>query len=178
VRQPFAKWPARRTHSHLPRRTCPELPARRDDATFERALTGAIAYWTVASVNWSLGQALAENERWGISTVRQRHPLRLENFANLAERLGHLPALAQTARALADKLRALWPEDDTVMPLYPPFRDAPKADRPAPATSVDGRARRLGCVSCALPKRGRTTYNGTSRLTLFSPTNFSSTKEK
>jgi hypothetical protein len=108
-------------------------PAR-DDAAFARAMTHAVAYWTLASVNWGMKRALESNGQWGISSVRQRHPLRLSNFADRAERLGHLPALAQTARALAAKLRELWPADETVMPLYPPFRDPATADKPEPIT--------------------------------------------
>jgi hypothetical protein len=96
-----------------------------DDDTFFLAMNHAVAYWAVASVSWSLEDALKENSRWGISTLRQRHPFRLENFAARADRFGHLPALSQTCRVLAGKLRALWPAEDTTMPLYPPFRPAP-----------------------------------------------------
>ncbi len=113
----------------------PACPEAADDDTFFLAMSQAVAYWAVASVSWSLEGALKENRAWGISTVRQRHPLRLENFAARSERFGHLPGLSATCRALAEKLRALWPEDDTAMPLYPPFRDAAAtADRPARVT--------------------------------------------
>lgn len=112
--------------------SCPEA---RSEAVFHAAMNQAVAYWTVASVSWSIKDALQENGTWGISTVRQRHPFRLENFADRADRFGHLPALSATCRALAAHLRELWPEDDTAMPLYPPFRDAgAQADRSAPVT--------------------------------------------
>lgn len=96
-----------------------------DDVRFDHDLACACAYWTVASVSWSLEKALGagdNDKKWGLSTHRQRHPLRLDNFSNLAEERGHLPALAQTVRALAGKLRELWPADEADMPFYPPFR--------------------------------------------------------
>ena len=48
-----------------------------------------------------------------------------------ADRFGHLPALSETCRALAARLRALWPEGDTAMPPYPPFDGGA---RPAPVS--------------------------------------------
>jgi len=97
---------------------CPEAA---DDALFIPALVSANAYWAIASVSWSLEEALKEDDQWGLSTVRQRHPLRLANFAEISEQFGVLPALAATARALEAKLRALW-ADGELMPLYQPFR--------------------------------------------------------
>lgn len=97
---------------------CPEAA---DDALFFPALVFANAYWAIASVSWSLEKALKQDDRWGLSTVRQRHPLRLANFAEVSEQFGILSALAATARALEAKLRALWAEGED-MPLYQPFR--------------------------------------------------------
>ena len=97
---------------------CPEAG---DDTLFFPALVSANAYWAIASVSWSLEEALKEDSRWGLSTARQRHPLRLANFAEAAEQLGVLPALAATAHALELKLRSLWADGED-MPLYQPFR--------------------------------------------------------
>ena len=108
---------------------CPEAA---EDAFFHQAMSHARAYWTLATVAWGLEGALKENSDWGLSTNRQRHPLRLENFAARSDRFGHLPALSQTCRALAVRLRALWPEGDTAMPPYPPFDGG--APRPAPVS--------------------------------------------
>ena len=99
-------------------RGCPEAG---DDALFFPALMNAHAYWAIATVSWDLGEALKEDSRWGLATARQRHPLRLANFAEAAEQSGVLPALAATARALETKLRAVWAEGED-MPLYQPFR--------------------------------------------------------
>ena len=95
-------------------------PAAADDAAFGRALVHACAYWTVTTLSWSLIDALTEDQRWGISSLRPRHRLRLDTFVAASETFGHLPALAATARALAGQLRERWPEAE--MPLYPPFR--------------------------------------------------------
>lgn len=113
---------------------CPEAAA---DGVFHAAMSHARAYWTLATVSWGLEHALKENSDWGLSSVRQRHPLRLEKFAARSERFGHLPALSAACRALAEKLRVLWPAEETEMPLYPPFRDAAQAAQaphPAPIT--------------------------------------------
>ena len=99
-------------------RGCPEAG---DAGAFFPALVHANAYWAIASVSWSLEEALKEDSQWGISTERQRPPLRLANFAEVSEQYHVLPALAATARALEAKLRELW-RDGEDMPLYPPFR--------------------------------------------------------
>ena len=96
-------------------------PQAGDDAIFFPALVHASAYWAIASVSWDLEEALKEDSRWGLATARQRHPLRLANFAEAAEQFGVLPALATTARALEARLRVLWADGED-MPLYQPFR--------------------------------------------------------
>lgn len=104
-------------------RGCPEAS---DDALFYPAMSHACAFWTIMTLSGDLESALKEDGRWGLSTLRQRHPLRLETFVRVARRFGHLPALTDTARALAEKLRALWPGPESEMPLYPPFRPQPE----------------------------------------------------
>ncbi|HEX8697174.1 MAG TPA: hypothetical protein VF746_32440 [Longimicrobium sp.] len=109
----------------------PARPEVADDAAFRAAMARASAYWLL----WTLGLApdhgldlagaLAQDRPWGPASVRQRHLLRLETFAAHADARGTLPALAETAAALAGRLRALWP--DASMPLYPPFRAAAEA---------------------------------------------------
>jgi hypothetical protein len=99
-----------------------DCPAAADDAVFLPALARACAFWAVTTLSWTLEKALDEDRKWGISTVRQRHPLRLDNAAQVAERVGTLPAMAETFRALADALRVRWPDTEP-MPFYPAFRD-------------------------------------------------------
>ena len=98
---------------------CPEAA---DDSLFYPALLAARAYWTIATICWDKGGILGEDWTWGISTVRQRHLLRLDNFADAAEHFGEYPTFGDLSRRLAANLRTRWnlPEE---MPLYPAFRE-------------------------------------------------------
>jgi hypothetical protein len=96
-------------------------PPAGDDAIFYPAMVTMCAVWFVLTVAWSLTDVLEHDEPWGISSVRQRFPLRAENFARVSERHGHLPALGALARDFASRVRELWGEE-AEMPLYPPFR--------------------------------------------------------
>ncbi len=98
---------------------CPEAA---DDSLFYTALCHACASWTVTSLSWGLKPALEKDDQWGIATQRQRHLLRLETFTDLADRSGCLAVMRETARMLSEALRALWPEPEMRMPIYPPFR--------------------------------------------------------
>jgi hypothetical protein len=102
-------------------RGCPDAA---DDGMFERAMAQACAVWFVLTVAWSLTHVLERDDTWGISSHRQRLPLRAENFARVARRASRLPALAELAEQLSERLRARWGEA-VAMPLYPPFRASP-----------------------------------------------------
>lgn len=52
---------------------------------------------------------------------RQRLLTRLDILAQTSEQFGHLDAIGATMKALADRLRLLWPETEE-MALYPAFR--------------------------------------------------------
>jgi hypothetical protein len=97
-------------------------PQATDDSLFYPALLAARAFWTIITLSWGRQAILGEDGHWGISTVRQRHLLRLENFADGAEQFGDYPALSDLSRRLATNLRVRWnlPEE---MPLYPAFRE-------------------------------------------------------
>jgi hypothetical protein len=101
------------------------IPEAADDALFSEALLKVRAFWTITSVSWDWESRLKEDSKWGISSVWQRHLLRLENFARATEQvqgpMKGLPALGETAGRLASALRERWkPEEE--MPLYPAFR--------------------------------------------------------
>jgi hypothetical protein len=96
-------------------------PAAADDPLFRTQLVAACAWWTITTVSWHLLVALEKDGEWGVSTVRQRQILRLDTFAATSEELGHLEAIGAAARAMAARLRVLWPPE-AEMPLYPPFR--------------------------------------------------------
>lgn len=122
-------WCAARLPSELPERLedayRAELihgcPVAANDETFQSAMAHACAVWFVLTVAWSLVRVLKRDDQWGISTVRQRFPLRARNFARVAERSNDLPALATLARQFADGVRSRWGEEAD-MPLYRPFR--------------------------------------------------------
>jgi hypothetical protein len=75
-------------------------------------------------MEWNLKETLQEDRSWGISSLRQRFPLRLRNFADTAEAWGTLTALGRTARDMAVRLEELWSREIEPMPLYPAFRQA------------------------------------------------------
>src|SRR5260370_39221368 len=60
---------------------CPEAG---DGRRFQTSLVECCAWWTIATVSWSLLGALKEDGQWGISSLRQRQLLRLDNFAAMA----------------------------------------------------------------------------------------------
>jgi hypothetical protein len=98
------------------------IPEVGEDTIYLPALAAARAYWTLATVSWGWQNTLEKDGKWGISTVRQRHLLRL---GNLAKNPGAFSALGDVAGRLAEALRARWPETEE-MPLYPPFRTEEK----------------------------------------------------
>jgi len=94
---------------------CPEAA---EDAIFCAALVDACAWWMLALVTtyWPLAEALHEDRRWGIATMRQRQLLRLDTFATATEVYGHRPALGELAFETAAQLRA--PYRDGVSSAY------------------------------------------------------------
>ncbi len=96
-------------------------PAVQDDHLFETALVAACAFWLLNTLNGHLKRALAEDRRWGISTIRPRILARLQSFIATSEQFNHLPGLRGTANRLLAILQKRWP-DTTPLPLYPVFR--------------------------------------------------------
>ncbi len=98
---------------------CPEA---NEDAVFYREATAICAHWLLTTLDWHFENTLKEDEKWGVSSLRQRFVLRLQNFADTSEEWGHLRAFGHTAREMAVRLEALWGESVEPMPLYPAFR--------------------------------------------------------
>jgi hypothetical protein len=98
---------------------CPEAG---DDTVFYQAVVEACAHWALETAQWHLPEALQEEGQWGAATTRQRLLVRFDLLAALTEELGYLEALGATARAIAARLRALWPAEADRMPIYPAFR--------------------------------------------------------
>ncbi len=98
------------------------VPAAGDDETFDRGLIEAAGWWLLKNANDLLPRALRFEQRWGISTNRQRLLYRFEVFAQASARFHQLEALGAWAYVMGQRLRAKWPEVQD-MPLYPAFRD-------------------------------------------------------
>ena len=94
-------------------------PAALDDETFNRTLAEACTWQMMSSLFLDV---LKEDDRWGISTHRQRALLRLNKAAEISQEMGHLEALGATAGDLAETLRQAWSMELDDMPLYPAFR--------------------------------------------------------
>jgi hypothetical protein len=101
-----------------------QCPAASEDDVFYPQILSARAFWTITTLSWGKGAVEGEDDTWGISTIRQRNLLRLDTFANAAEKIGEFPALSDLSRRLAAKLRARWHLAEE-MPLYPAFRERP-----------------------------------------------------
>lgn len=120
-------WCVNRLPEHVPRRMeaayraelvngCPEAA---DDKQFHRAVVEACAAHVLGSHD--IVALLGRDFTWGIATVRQRALLRFDLFWRMTEEYGHLKAVGATVRAVARKLRALWPPEADAMPYYPAF---------------------------------------------------------
>ncbi|MBC8138643.1 MAG: hypothetical protein H8F28_22415 [Fibrella sp.] len=97
---------------------CPEAG---DDDIFYTALAHACASWAVSVASWHLTEAMENDRPTGLVSLRQRVVLNLDSFVETADRLGKLPALRDTANALATKLRSLWGDDAKTL-YYPALR--------------------------------------------------------
>jgi hypothetical protein len=96
------------------------------DENFNKYLLYMVACWTIGTLTlqdhepFIFEKILETDGDWGISTVRQRHPLRLENFLAFPSANEELPGLTQIATALLATLKKRW-ADVPSMPLYPAF---------------------------------------------------------
>jgi ankyrin repeat protein len=106
-------------------------PAAADDDIYLRAIAECCGGWVLTTANWSLRNALDYDPVWGVATHRQRVLMRLEAFADLASRAGHLESLGETARRLRAALHVRWEPYTLPIAMYPAFARAtdPPADR-------------------------------------------------
>jgi hypothetical protein len=91
------------------------------DERFSEHLLYATTFWTFFTLSGGIDQWLETDSEWGISTIHQRHLLRLENFLNFPSASTTLPGLAQMAQTLYETLQKRWPDVEP-MPLYAAFR--------------------------------------------------------
>lgn len=96
-------------------------PAASDDRLFYHAVAEACTLWMLDWYHeFPLSELLAKDRMIVTSTVRQRLLVRSDVLAQVTEEVGHMEAIGATVRAIAAKLRVLWPEADT-LPYYPAF---------------------------------------------------------
>lgn len=86
------------------------------DASWEAALTAALAGWVVAR-GAGIGRALDEDREWGTTTIRPRLLTWLGSFIEAATRVDALPRLRLLAEALRASLCERWPS--AAAPAYP-----------------------------------------------------------
>jgi hypothetical protein len=98
-------------------RGCPQA---QEDPVWEQALANICGYWLFDTLSWHLEPALAEDQSWGIASLRQRILARLEAFISASETFGHCPAVRAAAGRLLYTLDKRWTETES-LPLYPAF---------------------------------------------------------
>ena len=96
-------------------------PSAADDEVYARASAHITAWWLVCSFGWPFENVVKQDDTWGLASNRARELTRLERFADVAERAGELPAMADLARRLATNLRKIWPNVEP-LPFYPALR--------------------------------------------------------
>ena len=105
------------THRAILSETCPSLESGR---VFETALANACGMWLLYTILRHLEPALAKEQDFGISTIRQRILARLQTFIELSTELDRLAGLRDVSNRLLDTLSKRW-SDVPKLPLYPAF---------------------------------------------------------
>jgi Phosphotransferase enzyme family len=96
-------------------------PSAADDAVFARASAHITAWWLLCSFGWPFENTVKEDDTWGLASNRARELTRLARFAEVADRTGELPAMAELARSVEVNLRRRWPNTEP-LPIYPALR--------------------------------------------------------
>ena len=96
-------------------------PAAAEDDVFTAGIADACARWAFRSGMMGVLHAWDDDGEWGIAMHRQRVIMRYEILADTCDEFALMPAIGETARQLASRLRRLWPDSED-MPLYPAFR--------------------------------------------------------
>jgi hypothetical protein len=96
--------------------------AAHDDRRYTEALVEAAGRWHIFHVIWRLPTALERDYLRGLTTLRQQLLAWLDAFVHIVDAYGHAPALGDSSRALARRLRARWPAAVAELPFYPAFR--------------------------------------------------------
>lgn len=95
-------------------------PQAKEDAVWELGLVQMCAITLLNRLAWDLEQALQEDRKRGIASIRQRTVAQLESFIKTSESFHKLPALCGIASQLYSLLQTRW-ADWVPLPLYPAF---------------------------------------------------------
>jgi hypothetical protein len=95
-------------------------PQTQEDAVWELGFVQMCAMTLLNRLAWDLEQALPEDRKRGIASIRQRILAQLESFTKTSENFHKLPALCGIASQLYSLLQTRW-ADTVPLPLYPAF---------------------------------------------------------
>lgn len=94
-----------------------------DENRYRRAMALAAARWHLFHVTSRLAEAVrADAVRGPLATLRQQFLGWTDAFVTMAGDDGAVPALAETSRRLAVRLRQRWPGEVHTVPYYPAFQ--------------------------------------------------------
>ena len=105
------------THRAILSETCLSLE---EDRVFKTALVKACGMWLLYTILRHLEPALAKEQNFGISSIRQRILARLQTFIDLSTELDRLAGLRDVSNRLLDTLNKRW-SDVPELPLYQAF---------------------------------------------------------
>ena len=98
---------------------CPDML---DDNSFHRAMVEAGGHWHIFHVLSRLPAGLDRDPLRGATSLRTQVMGWIAGFAEMSEEFSHLTSLGRTAHDIIVRLRALWPADVHIPPLWPAFR--------------------------------------------------------
>jgi hypothetical protein len=96
------------------------IPLALDDAAYRIELTYMSVVWLFTSLSWRLDEALEDDEKWGIWSIRGRLLWYLDSIIKMTDAANVLPGVNRTAQGWLLELRRRWP-DATPLGLYPSF---------------------------------------------------------
>lgn len=101
----------------------PGCPEAADETRFAQELVHACAYWVLLLCQFNtLSLLLRRDQRWGMTTMRQRVLARFAQFAQTTAEFSYLEALGQVFAALANHLQGHWSVEAARLLLYAAFR--------------------------------------------------------
>ena len=88
---------------------------------FYRGILECSAYWTAFTLLELLNSVLAEDQRWGVASRRQRILTRLRAFTEFDEEPKYLCEIRSLYNKLHEKLQSMWSSETDELAQYPAF---------------------------------------------------------